>query len=108
MKLSKTSIMQLLGFLEHGMNITKSCKAAGICTKSYYLWLHQGEKDFENDVMSLKRELYEGVPLAIAGHLQRLQYLRKDGRRKDGCWKASATFLARSHPEIWGHHGRKP
>jgi len=102
MKLSKMNIDKILDYISQGMSAKNASFITGISEKTYYLWFHQGEKDSENEIESLQRELYEGIPKAKALCEQaHLQNIFEAGKKN---WRASAWFLERTRPSIYGRN----
>ena len=105
MKLSKININKLLDFIAQGMTVENACFVTGISEKTYYLWFNQGKEDAENETESLQRKLYEGIPAARALCEQtHLQNIMEAGKKN---WRASAWFLERTRPHIYGRNSEK-
>jgi len=104
MKLSKMNIEKILGYISQGMSAKNASYITGISEKTYYLWITQGKGDSENDIESLQRELYEGIPKAKAfcehALLQNISECAKTN------WRASVWFLERTRPSVYGRNSQ--
>ncbi len=104
MKLSKMNIEKILDYISQGMNAKKAGVITGISEKTYYLWFNQGKGDSENDIESLQRELYEGIPKDKARceqkHLQNIL----EGAKTN--WRVGAWFLERTRPSVYGRNSK--
>lgn len=105
MKLQKERITNILDSLTQGMSIPNACEISGICRKTYYLWYKKGEEDSEKGIKSLQRELYEGVPVAESRCIKTHIDIIHNAAKKD--WHASAWFLERTRPELFGRRQPK-
>jgi len=105
-KLSKMNIEKILEYISQGMSAKNASCMTGISEKTYYLWFNQGKGDSANDIESLQRELYEGIPKAKAlceqAHLQNIL----EGAKKN--WRAGAWFLERTRPSVYGRNSMDP
>jgi len=105
MKLSKMYINKILDYISQGMSVENACYVAGISEKTYYLWFNKGEEDAKNETESLQRKLYDGIPAARARCEQtHLQNIMNAGKKN---WRASAWFLERTRPHIYGRNSEK-
>ena len=106
MKLSKTTITKIMGYIAQGLTINNACQATGISRKTYYLWYTQGKQDSEKEIKSLQQTLYDAIPDAQS--LCEQMYLQRiaDAGKKD--WRAIAWILERTNPKTYGRHTPTP
>lgn len=91
----------ICGILMNGNHIITTCDFVGISEKTFYDWLHRGERNSPADQAGGYTEFYQAVKKAQASaEVLSVARIRQAG--DEGNWQAHAWFLERSNPKRWG------
>jgi hypothetical protein len=77
----------------------KAAEKAGVCEKTFYNWMNQGEFDLENGIETLHSHLYKSVRSTEADRIMILLDRVEQGKRG---WQGSAWVLERRYKEFFG------
>jgi len=100
MKLNQLRIDEILKGVSDGLTKDAASQLAGISRVTFYKWLRQGEVDAGAGRNTLKRQLFERIPMAeIACEAWHLSNIRMGAERD---WKASGWYLERTRHERYG------
>ena len=92
---------KILKAIRLGLSITKACNVAGIEYNTYRNWETKALYDKEPDYVDFFQECERAKDEREAFHLNQIVQASRDGT-----WQASAWFLERSLPNVYGRSNR--
>jgi len=106
-KLTPELQSKICKYIEDGNYAIHACNAVGISKAIFYQWLKQGELDidtgknskFQDFVYSIK----EAEAKAITANVKNIRTAAREGE-----WTASAWFLERKYPDLFGKRQVEP
>lgn len=99
-------ILTLLAYLEAGAYRGQAITAAGLAERTVMRWLEIGRDEAqraedEDLPLTFYRHFWQAVVRAeVVPEMRALHTIRRAGER--GGWRASAWFLERRYPDVWG------
>ncbi|MDT9547611.1 MAG: hypothetical protein RI826_09795 [Chlorobium phaeovibrioides] len=106
MKLNQRRIDEVIQGISDGLTKEAACQLVGISRATFYNWLSQGEDDAAAGRRTLKRQLFERIPVAeIKCEKWHLSNIRKGAERD---WRASGWYLERTRHERYGRRFVQP
>lgn len=92
---------KILKAIRLGLSITKACNIAGIEYNTYRNWETKALYDKEPDYVDFFQECERAKDEREAFHLNQIVQASRDGT-----WQASAWFLERSLPQVYGRQNK--
>jgi len=92
---------KILKAIRLGLSITKACNVAGIEYNTYRNWETKALYDKEPDYVDFFQECERAKDEREAFHLNQIVQASRDGT-----WQASAWFLERSLPQVYGRQNK--
>lgn len=104
-KLTRELIEQMRKLASLGVDNKTIAQSLMIGESTFYSWLQRGEQDLKEGKRTLFVEFLEDLKKAHADAIVRNVLLIQESAR-NGNWQASAWFLERRLPEVWGKKER--
>jgi len=87
-----------------GLSYRRTCDFVGIHEDSFITWRQRGEKELEEEQVSIYTELFGEVKRAESeAIIMRLKNINDASKEH---WQAAAWFLERKYPDEWGRKDR--
>ena len=106
MKLNRTIVKKILGYVAEGLYKQQACCMAGIPRSTFYTWYDEGEDHAREGLDTLQRKLYEGIPIAQSQHASYHLEIIKNAAKTDS--DASKWLLERHYPALYGKRNEPP
>lgn len=101
-KLTPELQQKICDYISQGNYNDTACKAVGISTQTFYVWLKRGAESTRGIYADFSGAVKKAQAQAEAWHLSQIT-----AASRRGIWQASAWYLERKHPERWGRHERR-
>ena len=93
---------RILELLSAGNFWHVAASAAGLSRTTVYNWIRQGRRDLRNGLDTPEAQFAQEVEKADA--LGQIYHVNQILRASETSWQASAWFLERKYPKLWGRN----
>src|SRR3954465_10321981 len=88
---------QLCGVLGGGVDRRNACESVGIGLRTFHRWLADGRARKSQEAVALLAHVQKAEADAVALHVGLIRRASENG-----AWQASAWWLERRHPDLYG------